>query len=114
MGEVAEGTISQGTLRTDDLVTAFTGELERLSPKAADEIRREYADVYAWLDREKDEDEILNTFGDAPVEIQDQALYLTLEILPDSLDREAPEGMVFAAHPGDGSDFGFWREEPGE
>lgn len=34
-----------------------------------------------------------------------------IESLTDALNTFAPEGFYFGAHPGDGSDFGFWPVE---
>lgn len=34
---------------------------------------------------------------------------LLLEDLFDTLNNYAPEGCFFGAHPGDGSDYGYWK-----
>lgn len=45
---------------------------------------------------------------------EDEMLTHLLGALFDALDEVAPDGMYFGAHPGDGSDFGFWAEESDE
>jgi hypothetical protein len=57
--------------------------------------------------------------ADDPLRIEAEALDLSpanpaveevLVALFDALDAIAPTGTYFGAHPGDGSDFGFWSD----
>lgn len=84
--QILPGTIIHGTMRNADLIPAFRRELERIDAIA------EGAIVPAEDPDSDDGCEELNELFDV-------------------LDRYAPEGMYFGAHPGDGSDFGFWPIE---
>lgn len=84
--KIEPGTVSHGTLITNDLIEAFTTELERLDPIAAAKLAGCYGEI-----RSDEED----------------GWYL--ECLFDTLGDLAPEGLYFGAHEGDGSDFGFWH-----
>lgn len=88
------GSISHGTLRTEDLLQAFADTLENLDP----------TDKYFALIRE----------ARAVDPDSETASYLVNEELYDALNDLAPEGTYFGAHPGDGSDFGFWPVEEWE
>lgn len=77
----APGSISSGTLKPEDLIAAFLPVLTDLANNAPDALRRSYAA---------------------------NALARALEHLEDGLEQLAPEGFYFAAHEGDGADFGFW------
>jgi len=79
-------TISEGTLRTDDIVAAMRPVLEQY-----DEGR-----------------ELLIAFE---TETDVQCKLDILDEMFDFMDSVAPEGCAFCAHPGDGSLFGFWPEE---
>ena len=109
---IEEGTIIHGTLRTDDLLEAFTSELERIAPELALSIVDSYRDPYDYLAH--NEDDTLDRFYEAPQDIREEADYLVNEVLPDALNNHAPNGLYFGTHPGDGSDFGFWRVEEEE
>lgn len=85
---IEEGTVVSATLRPEDLVPAFLEEMERLGLDTAG-----YRERASGLDFETEE-----------------ALFL-LDELFDALNRAAPEGLYFGAHIGDGSDFGWWRED---
>ena len=41
----------------------------------------------------------------------EEVSYFLNETLWNILDIYAPEGYVFGAHPGDGSDFGYWEDQ---
>lgn len=84
------GTVSHGTLRTEDLIEAFMEELW-----AIDE------DMYrvCW----KELQEVNATEDDYACDWLNERLFSALE-------SYAPAGYYFGSHPGDGSDFGWWPE----
>jgi hypothetical protein len=99
------GTVSHGTMRSQDLIPAFLDALAEVDPNG-------YAQMMSAA------------FGPVPAHVWDEgdssdwwdsedAHYL-LESLFDALDGAAPEGHYFGAHPGDGSDFGFWQCDDAE
>jgi hypothetical protein len=85
------GSVSHGTLLEEDLIPAFMDELEYLDPEA-------YAEAKAELELFSGEDEV------------GLSLFLN-DYLFDLLDEYSPPGHYFGAHPGDGSDFGWWPVE---
>ncbi len=107
MKHATPGSISHGTCRTEDLLAAFTRELEWLTQAGrndrTDAQTQLITEAQAALDKLSANAEGFND------DIQ-EADYI-LEQMFDALDEFAPEGHYFGAHPGDGSDFGYW---PGE
>lgn len=96
------GSVSTGTLRIEDLLEAFSYELEVLVQDNAEfwcgDAGRECRDAYmrtVWAAREVDSD----------------AAAYSLDEISDALNEFAPSGAYFGAHPGDGADFGFWLIE---
>jgi hypothetical protein len=90
MTKVQAGTVSHGTLRTEDLIESFTAELARHTCYTDAPLLRE---AQRYLDG-------------CPV--SDEEACEILDALFDALNDIAPEGMHFGALEGDGSDFGFW------
>ena len=92
--------ISHGTLRTQDLIPAFLDALKTVAPHAHEQF-------------------MLLPFGPIPAHVRDEGdesdwwvseeAQDLLSSLFDALDEHAPEGCYFGAHPGNGSDFGFWE-----
>jgi hypothetical protein len=88
--------ISHGTMRSEHLIPEFLGVLKIYAP-----------DKYnAYV---KANPEVLDLDG-----LDDETLGYIVEELFDALNDIAPEGTYFGAHPGDGSDYGFWEVEPDE
>jgi hypothetical protein len=98
LGKEWTGSVISATLREQDLIPAFEGVLDT-------------ADVE--YDRPQSVDKLLLGLPLTDAESEEVGFYLN-EALIDLLNDIAPEGTCFGSHPGDGSDFGFWKEEDEE
>jgi len=107
------GTVSWGTLVSEDLLDAFTSTLEYLWPEKAAAIRAEYKWVYArvrenvgygmrWKEFKLKSNQ--DKFNDDVSWLINEALF---NVLNDCCD----DGVWFGASEGDGADFGFWYYE---
>lgn len=93
MRKAQVGTVISCTMRPEDLIPAFFGELRQLAPQKANEIYRGHGCIDANDGYDSEEADWL------------------LSDLFDALDECSPEGCYFGAHPGDGCDYGFWPVE---
>lgn len=86
------GSVSSGTMRPDDLIPEFAYTLHQLAKRAGRvrEFRALLKECESY------------TPDDAPDIVND---------LFDALQEFAPPYFYFGAHPGDGSDYGFWMYE---
>ena len=102
MAKVTIGTVSEGTLRTEDLLEAFSTELTHLA-KQVPQHQQHLALVFeAQTEFEEDT-------ADWDDDTIDKAGYV-LDELQDALNEYCPPFVYFGAHPGDGADFGFWPD----
>jgi hypothetical protein len=108
------GSISSGTLRDCDLLSAFVDELEW-------QLRRN-GEFYSRPENHAERDRINNLIGEAKdcfaedgeaIEEAKRGIASELinETLFDALNEFAPPYAHFGAHPGDGADFGYWPED---
>jgi len=88
------GSISSGTMRKEDLIPAFVDELEYQAGKD---------DKYHIALCERINEAMEN---DGYFDGEDS--YFDLEELFDALDEYSAPYFYFGAHPGDGSDYGWW------
>lgn len=89
------GSVSHGTMNPDDLIPRFMNALKELDQEAFDRIE---ADWPAFFGGEEDA---------ADGEREENEHYVLDDIF-DALNDCAPDEHYFGAHPGDGSDYGFW------
>lgn len=107
------GSISHGTLRTEDLLEAFANELEW-------QIRRNgefYSRPENFTERNRLNaiaEEANECFGEDGQTITDDKLdvagEMVNETLVNALQEFAPPYSYFGSHCGDGSDFGYWPD----
>ena len=99
--------VSEATMREEDLIPAFISFLERARQDGVTLSRRTLSTI-------KEAKSLMNRYPDAfwwkglSGEAQEEAGYI-LQDLFDALNEIAPSNCYFGAHPGDGADFGFWR-----
>jgi hypothetical protein len=91
------GSVSHSTMRTPDLLSAFLSEIRSIEQEAEASLLPSPVAAAAEQAIEAEDD-------------SEQAQEI-LQELADALNLAAPFGYVFGAHPGDGSDFGFWLSE---
>jgi hypothetical protein len=93
------GTLIHGTLNPESLLPALARELE----------------WYTAEDRTTEESKLLGEIGTLLAvggsELQTDYADEVLSALFDAFQPFAPPGHSFSAHPGDGSDFGFWPND---
>lgn len=99
------GSVSTGTLRSEDLIPALHDELESqlfMQDRTAE--NRETIDqlhaVYGRI-----QDECWDEAGEFVLPEFDSEI---VDELCDALSQFAPPYCYFGAHPGDGADFGYW------
>lgn len=103
------GTVSHGTLRPVDLLSAFSSELDMFKsnpdPESKTYSLRMACDNLlaqrAMLDDDPDT-------GDVADGIWDQEANELIEELADRLSELAPDGCYFGTSEGDASDYGYW------
>ena len=97
-------TVSNATLRAQDLLPKFLDALKVLAPEAHQQMTMPGAGFSAVPDHAL-EDENAEWWS------SEDCAYLLNEVLFDALSENCPEGYYFGAHEGDGACFGFWPHE---
>ena len=96
------GTVSHGTMRAQDLIPCFLDELSARNPEGYEQMMlMPLGPIPSYVTDEGDDSEWWTS---------NDAQWL-LESLFDALDECAEDGYYFGAHPGDGSDYGYWEIE---
>jgi hypothetical protein len=98
------GSVSSGTMRHQDLIPSFLWEAKHQHLSRADRATlRKVASRVARIER--------GEFGDDDAYWTDETSDWDLESLFSILSNCAPVYFYFGAHPGDGSDYGYWLSE---
>jgi hypothetical protein len=101
MTEFQLGSISTGTLRTEDLIEAFNNALTQIH-------NGHYYDIGEMM---SDEEGNAAEFGKQPSD--DELQRRVVDHLMDALQETCPPFVYFGTLEGDGADFGFWVDMDG-
>lgn len=92
--EAELGSVSWGTMRSQDLVPRFMSCLEDLNADEAMAVAKEFSECW-------------DSEGEL-VDPDSADTGLLVEVLFEVLGEYAPQYAYFGAHEGDGADYGFW------
>lgn len=107
------GPVSHGTLKTEDLLSSFIGELDWQIRRNGDFFS--HPENFAFRDRlnalvGEGHDQFALDGETIPDEKLADALEIIDEIQETLSELFAPRYCYFGTHPGDGSDFGYWPD----
>ena len=105
MAEFQLGSISTGTLRTEDLLPTFTHALRSLPWKDG---QRPASEIFSELILEAEH--LVGTTGWETMNPEDSGVAGIMEDLGDALQECCPPFVYFGTLEGDGADFGFWPD----
>lgn len=97
------GSVSHATLRPEDLIPAFLRHLDKLDPDAVQEFKLANPNLMRAI---RDEEN-----GTKSKWWMSQEAIYVMEDIFDLMEKYAPEGYTFTSHPGDASDFGYWKDD---
>ena len=103
------GSISTGTLRTQDLIPAFTYKMGELTHDPVSNTSKYPTEAMAKL-----WDEAIHLIGTDQwwtLDPEDSGVDDLLNDLTDALDELCPPFVYFGTLEGDGADFGFWADQ---
>jgi len=92
------GTCIEGTFRPQDLLPAFVNLIDFVAPAVSAQIMVNGGAIPAYAGEDDD-----HPWWES------EDCQFCIEEMFDTLNDYAPEGYYFGAHPGNGSDFGFWE-----
>ena len=95
------GSVSSGTMRTQDLLPCFLEVLREVSPVVYDQLS---VAAFSYIPAYAEEDDDSEWWDSEDAQWKMEEMF-------DALDEAAPDGFYFGAHPGDGADYGFWPIE---
>lgn len=98
---VYAGTVSWGTMKSEDLIPSFVSVLKDLDTKH--EYKALIMEAESLPYEEEESDSIFDYYQNP-----DEAAEI-VDALFDALNSLAPEGFYFGATEGDGADYGFWQ-----
>lgn len=114
---VSIGSVSHATMRNEDLIPAFVDALDAIKENLAASITTESTfeeteSVKAQITSIDVELAAIEEHQQADDYYESEESDMDLnEVLFDLLNEYAPPYCYFGAHPGDGSDYGFWPSE---
>jgi hypothetical protein len=102
------GTLSEGTMRPEDLIPRFMDALGQYAPHRADALRAIYPVTIQTIETGTPPEHPSDLHEQAWEHRHETAAQMLLDDLFEALNEIAPEGAYFGAHEGDGADYGFW------